>query len=66
MWLLVKEIGDETVIGSLDNDPVYLRNVGAGDTLTITIDQVNDWLYTDGDEMVGGFTTEALTKGLAA
>jgi len=66
MWLLVTEIGENTVIGSLDNDPVYLRNVGAGDTVTVSLDQVNDWLYTDGEEMVGGFTAEALTKNLAA
>jgi uncharacterized protein YegJ (DUF2314 family) len=66
MWLIVTEIGEEAVIGSLDNEPVYLRNVSAGDTVTIPVDQVNDWLYTDGDEMVGGFTTEALTKSVAA
>jgi uncharacterized protein YegJ (DUF2314 family) len=66
MWLVVTEISEEAVIGSLDNEPIYLRNVDAGDTVTVLINQVNDWLYTDGDEMVGGFTTEALTKGLAA
>jgi uncharacterized protein YegJ (DUF2314 family) len=66
MWLIVTEIGEEAVIGSLDNEPVYLRNVSAGDAVTIPVDQVNDWLYTDGDEMVGGFTTEALTKSVAA
>jgi len=27
---------------------------------------VNDWLYTDGGELVGGFTTEAITKQMAA
>jgi len=66
MWLIVTEIGEETVTGTLDNDPIYLRNVGAGDMVTVSIDQMNDWLYTDGGEMVGGFTTDALTKDMAA
>ena len=66
MWLIVTEINEETVTGTLDNEPVHLRNVDAGDIVTVTLDQVNDWLYTDGNELVGGFTTEAITKQIAA
>ena len=66
MWLIVTEINEETVTGTLDNEPVYLRNVDAGDMVTVTLDQVNDWLYTDGNELVGGFTTEAITRQMAA
>jgi len=66
MWLIVSEITEEAVIGTLDNDPIYLRNVGAGDLVSVALDQVNDWLYTDGGELVGGFTTEAITKQMAA
>ena len=66
MWLIVCEITDEAVIGTLDNDPIYLRNIGAGSLVSVALDQVNDWLYTDGGELVGGFTTEAITKQIAA
>ena len=66
MWLIVTEINEETVTGTLDNEPVYLRNVDAGDILTVTLDQVNDWLYTDGNKLIGGFTTEAITRQMAA
>jgi len=66
MWLTATEISEETVTGTLDNEPIYLRNVGVGDKITVTLDQVNDWLFTDGDELVGGFTTEAITRQLAA
>jgi len=66
MWLIVTDINEETVSGTLDNAPIYLRNIGAGDRVTVAIDQINDWLYTDKGEVVGGFTTEALTRQLAA
>lgn len=66
MWLLVSEINDENVTGTLDNDPIYLRNIHAGDTIMVAIEQVNDWLYTDNGEIVGGFTTETLSKQMAA
>ena len=66
MWLLVSAINDEKVTGMLDNDPIYLRNIHAGDIVTVAIEQVNDWLYTDKGEIVGGFTTEALSKQMAA
>ena len=66
MWLLVSAIGEETVTGTLDNEPIYVRNVRVGETVTVSIDQVNDWLYTDGGELVGGFTNEVLNRQMAA
>jgi uncharacterized protein YegJ (DUF2314 family) len=66
MWLIVTDIDEETVSGTLDNTPIYLRNITPGDTVTVTVDQINDWLYTNKGEVVGGFTTEALTSQLAA
>ena len=66
MWLIVTEMHHERVTGTLDNDPIYVRHLRAGDIVTIATDQVNDWLYTDKGEIVGGFTTEALSKQLAA
>lgn len=66
MWLIVSDINEKTITGTLDNAPIYLRNVNTGDMVTVAIDQINDWLYTDKGEMVGGFTTEALTRQLAA
>lgn len=66
MWLIVSDINEEIVTGTLDNAPIYLQNIGAGDIVSVTIDQIDDWLYTDQGEVVGGFTTEALTRQLAA
>ncbi|MGE0825263.1 MAG: DUF2314 domain-containing protein [Candidatus Binatia bacterium] len=65
MWVIVSDIAEETIFGTLDNEPIYLTNVCVGDSVTITVAQVNDWLYTDGTEMVGGFTTHALVKQVA-
>ena len=62
MWLTVTGIENGFVYGKLDNDPVELVSIRCGDKVRVGLRELNDWLYTDGDEMHGGYTIEVLRR----
>jgi uncharacterized protein YegJ (DUF2314 family) len=62
MWLTVTGLENGYIYGRLDNDPVELTSISCGDRVRVPLKDLNDWLYTDGDEMKGGRTIEVLRK----
>jgi len=62
LWLGVTAIEHDTICGKIDNDPVELKQVQSGSRVQVAVPEINDWVYTDGDNLQGGFTIEALRK----
>ncbi len=62
MWVMVDAIEGEHVVGRLDNDPVQVTRFKAGDRVRIKAANLCDWLYMDGDRMVGNFTMGPLER----
>ncbi len=62
MWATVTGIRDDVIVGVLDSDPVDIKNVALGDRVQIRLADLNDWAYTSGEEMVGGFTVAVLRE----
>lgn len=57
LWCVVEKIDAGTIIGRLDNDPLILRKtLSRGDEVTCAVEQINDWMVTDGVTIKGGFT----------
>jgi uncharacterized protein YegJ (DUF2314 family) len=42
MWVLVENEKDGTLTGKLDNDPILQTSVQCGDTIHLTVDQIED------------------------
>jgi uncharacterized protein YegJ (DUF2314 family) len=63
MWLSVSALEHEMIYGRLDNEPVAMKRLHAGDRLRVPVRDLNDWLYTRGDALAGGFTIEILSNG---
>jgi uncharacterized protein YegJ (DUF2314 family) len=57
MWVAVVEIGNDVISGKLGNKPVSIRSLHEGDPVEVRLADLNDWMFTDGDRRVGGFTT---------
>jgi uncharacterized protein YegJ (DUF2314 family) len=55
-WIQVSRLDGDVIEGILDNEPVRLRNVKIGDTLRVTVGDLNDWIFVDGESLIGGFT----------
>lgn len=62
MWVSVTGLENGWIYGRLDNDPVELTHIRCGDRVRVAVKELNDWLYTDGERMAGGFTIEVLRK----
>jgi uncharacterized protein YegJ (DUF2314 family) len=62
MWLSVGAIENNIIFGRLDNDPVNIGRIKSGDRVRVAVADLNDWLYTLGNQQHGGFTVAVLTK----
>lgn len=62
MWLHVTGLENGWIYGRLDNDPIELTSIRCGDRVRVHMEDLNDWLFTDGDQVTGGFTIEVLRK----
>jgi uncharacterized protein YegJ (DUF2314 family) len=62
MWLSVSALEHEMIYGRLDNEPVAMKRLHAGDRLRVPVGDLNDWLFTRGDTLAGGFTIEVLAN----
>lgn len=60
MWIKILKIEDEYLQGIIDNDPVNLKKYKRGMRVRVRVKALTDWMYTDGDRLIGGFTNEAL------
>jgi uncharacterized protein YegJ (DUF2314 family) len=63
MWLSVSALEHEMIYGRLDNEPVAMKRLHAGDRLRVAVRDLNDWLFTRGETLTGGFTIEVLSNG---
>jgi uncharacterized protein YegJ (DUF2314 family) len=62
MWLTVTGLENGIIYGRLDNDPIELTTIRCGDRVRVRVNDLNDWLFSDGEVMRGGFTIDVLRK----
>ncbi len=62
IWISVDRLEKDQIHGRLDNDPVNLGTLKSGDTVTIPLKELNDWVFNQGEEVTGLFTTKILLK----
>jgi uncharacterized protein YegJ (DUF2314 family) len=66
IWVIVNALEQDTIYGTLDNDPVGLRKLAVGSRVRVAAAEINDWLYhKDREDLHGGFTIEVLRKASA-
>lgn len=63
MWVSVDKIDGEKILGRLGNSPAMIKSLREGDYVTVSRENLNDWLYgyTDG-QPVGGFTMKVMEE----
>ena len=60
MWVLVTSMAGNNVTGTIDDQPMFNIGHKEGDSVTLSPDQVEDWVYMDHGQMVGGFSIPVL------
>ncbi|HEV8607512.1 MAG TPA: DUF2314 domain-containing protein [Tepidisphaeraceae bacterium] len=62
MWVGVTAIENDIIYGELGNEPLWVRGMSAGETVKVRVGDMNDWMFTEGERMRGGFTIEAIRQ----
>jgi uncharacterized protein YegJ (DUF2314 family) len=61
LWVEVRQIGKDSISGTLGNDPQHVRNIKAEQPVTIPLADIQDWLIAEkGASMLGGFSVNTL------
>lgn len=64
MWVKVEAIEHDVIYGRLDNAPAAFQKLKANDRVRIPANEINDWLYTEGQELKGGFTVKVIQEAM--
>jgi len=62
MWVGVTAIENDMIYGKLGNEPLRVRGMNAGETVKVRVGDMNDWMFTEGKVLRGGFTIEAIRR----
>jgi uncharacterized protein YegJ (DUF2314 family) len=63
IWITVTTLEGDRVYGTLGNDPAALGPLRLGSKVSVSVADLNDWLYLDErGNPTGGFTIEAVQK----
>jgi uncharacterized protein YegJ (DUF2314 family) len=62
LWLSGIYFKNGAYYGKLANNPRYLHNMKAGDTVTFSADSVTDWMYIRNGKIIGGYSIKYLLE----
>lgn len=60
MWIVKPTWDGKVFHGVINNEPVDTHAVALGDTVTVTPAELSDWMYLDGNRLIGGYTVRVL------
>jgi len=60
MWVSVTSISGGQISGKLENKPMHQPGLKLGSLVSQPVEDVCDWIYLEGEDLVGGFTNEVL------
>jgi len=66
MWIDQIDFDGETIIGILINSPNQLTNIANGDTVSIPLNKIDDWMFSTQGKTYGGFTIQALRSMMSS
>jgi uncharacterized protein YegJ (DUF2314 family) len=66
MWVSPVVFDGANFRGKVNNDPNIVTNVKNGQAVTIGPDELSDWMFIDGNKLVGGETLRVLRDSLPA
>lgn len=65
MWIEVSSEADGVFTGRISNDAEFTRDVKFGQEVTVKIEEISDWKYTDGRKLMGGYTIRAALERMS-
>lgn len=56
IWLAKPELEADSVVGTVESMPAYVKTVAAGQRVRIDRDAISDWMYMEKGKLRGGYT----------
>jgi uncharacterized protein YegJ (DUF2314 family) len=66
MWITPVRFANGNFSGELNNVPDTLTNVKLGDEVSVSKNEISDWMYIDNGKLVGGYTLRVLRDAMSA
>jgi uncharacterized protein YegJ (DUF2314 family) len=66
MWVHVCRVDFDAVHGTLLNDPEFVKSFKYDDVVRVPMEEIVDWVYTDGEKSTGDFTARVLDEAAKA
>ena len=65
LWLRNIDFEDEYLVGEIASPPEHVKSVEMGERVTITLEQLSDWLYVYDGKAQGAFTVKLLRERMS-
>ena len=66
MWINDIFFDGERITGTLVNQPNELTNIKVGDSVTVSLEEISDWMFSIGGQTYGGFTIQVMRSEMDA
>jgi len=65
LWVKELSFDGKVFRGRIDNTPVGLKRVHLGDKVTVSPEEISDWMFVQNDRLIGGYTIQAMCSHLS-
>jgi uncharacterized protein YegJ (DUF2314 family) len=65
IWLRAVSFDGSRFRGQVDNEPVDIKGVGLGQEVSVSPNEISDWMYIEDGLLVGGYTIRAICGNMA-
>jgi uncharacterized protein YegJ (DUF2314 family) len=62
MWIEDVGFENDKIVGTLASEPNNIPELSNGEWVSVSPEDVSDWVYRDGDRTVGGFTVRVMQQ----
>ncbi|MCA9269851.1 MAG: DUF2314 domain-containing protein [Planctomycetales bacterium] len=62
MWLTEVRVEGYEFVGKINNDPGLVQGVAMGDEHRVPINAIEDWMFVQGDQIVGAYSAEVVAR----
>jgi len=65
LWLQEVSFDGQLFHGKVDNQPVDIKGVRLGNVVSVSPDEISDWMYVQDGRLVGGYTIHAMCQNMS-
>lgn len=65
IWLNEVSFDGSLFHGKVDNEPVDIKGVRPGQEVTVSPNDISDWMYVQDERLVGGYTISAMCQNMS-